>query len=162
MILDSIQLPEHLTPEWGAGSLKSETEPTKLVADRLKAAFGLFVTCTSKPVPCSRSRFIFSSRTKILLSVGSDARKVFACNRLLKSATGARKRVLANSATGTTVGWKVDATMHTEDDSFSLPYWNYHQASNRRFPREFGIQHLDGNMENEAEENINPLYLALR
>lgn len=52
--------------------------------------------------------------------------------------------------------------MHTEDDSFSLPYWNYEDERNRKFPREFGIQFLDGNPYNTAKENQNPLYLAQR
>lgn len=52
--------------------------------------------------------------------------------------------------------------MHTEDDSFSLPYWNYHDKANRKFPREFGIEHLDGNINNNASENINPLHLPQR
>jgi Common central domain of tyrosinase len=52
--------------------------------------------------------------------------------------------------------------MHTEDDRFSLPYWNYKKKENRKFPKEFGIQHLDGNLTNNKEENINPLYLAER
>lgn len=51
--------------------------------------------------------------------------------------------------------------MHTEDDKFSLPYWNYDEAS-RAFPKAFGIKHLDGNINNDAEENINPLYLESR
>lgn len=52
--------------------------------------------------------------------------------------------------------------MHTGDDTFSLPYWNYHKRENRRFPREFGILHLDGNTGNNAVENLNPLYLESR
>ena len=52
--------------------------------------------------------------------------------------------------------------MHTEESRFSLPYWNYTDKKNRKFPREFGIKHLDGNLNNDAEENINPLYLAER
>jgi len=52
--------------------------------------------------------------------------------------------------------------MHTEDDRFSLPYWNYTDEKNRKFPREFGIKHLDGNLNNDNEDNINPLYLAER
>jgi serine/threonine protein kinase len=35
--------------------------------------------------------------------------------------------------------------LHTEDDRFSLPYWNYTEKANRKFPKEFGIKHLDGN-----------------
>jgi tyrosinase-like protein len=52
--------------------------------------------------------------------------------------------------------------MHTEDDRFSLPYWNYTEKANRKFPREFGIKHLDGNLGNDSDANINPLYLAER
>jgi len=51
---------------------------------------------------------------------------------------------------------------HTEDVTFSLPYWNYHDKANRAFPKEFGIMHLDGNTENNAEQNINPLYYESR
>lgn len=52
--------------------------------------------------------------------------------------------------------------MHTEESRFSLPYWNYTDKKNRKFPREFGIKHLDGNPNNDTEDNINPLYLAER
>jgi hypothetical protein len=52
--------------------------------------------------------------------------------------------------------------MHTGDDSFSLPYWDYVKKTNRKFPKEFGIQHLDGNLNNEAPENINPLFIPER
>ena len=52
--------------------------------------------------------------------------------------------------------------MHTEDGRFSLPYWNYTEKANRKFPREFGIKHLDGNIGNDDPANINPLYLAER
>jgi len=52
--------------------------------------------------------------------------------------------------------------MHTENDRFSLPYWNYTQKTNRKFPKEFGIKHLDGDLTNDHEDNINPLYLAER
>ena len=52
--------------------------------------------------------------------------------------------------------------MHTEADDFSLPYWNYTEKANRKFPKEFGIEHLDGNLDNNAPENINPLYLKER
>jgi hypothetical protein len=52
--------------------------------------------------------------------------------------------------------------MHTEDNRFSLPYWNYTEKGNRKFPREFGIKHLDGNLGNDSDANINPLYLAER
>ena len=48
--------------------------------------------------------------------------------------------------------------MHTEDDNFSLPYWNYDEIENRAFPKAFGIKHLDGDPNNEADENINPLH----
>lgn len=52
--------------------------------------------------------------------------------------------------------------LHTGDPSFSLPYWNYHPKKNRKFPREFGVEHLDGNLENNVDENINPLFHAAR
>jgi hypothetical protein len=53
--------------------------------------------------------------------------------------------------------------MHTEEeDDFSLPYWNYTEKSNRKFPKEFGIEHLDGNLSNNDPDNINPLYLKER
>jgi hypothetical protein len=52
--------------------------------------------------------------------------------------------------------------MHTEEDDFSIPYWNYGEKEHRKFPKEFGIQHLDGNANNTTEDNINPLYLAER
>jgi hypothetical protein len=52
--------------------------------------------------------------------------------------------------------------MHTEDDTFSLPYWNYHDKANRKFPKEFGVEHLDGNVNNNDPENINPLHLPQR
>lgn len=52
--------------------------------------------------------------------------------------------------------------MHTGESSLSLPYWNYHDRANRKFPREFGIEHLDGNLQNNAPENINPLFMAQR
>jgi hypothetical protein len=58
-----------------------------------------------------------------------------------------------------------------------LPYWNYVGFKNeigldfdfetnfeerRTFPKEFGIQHLDGNLENNTSSNINPLYIEER
>src|SRR5882724_1055696 len=43
--------------------------------------------------------------------------------------------------------------MHTGDDTFSLPYWDYTKKSNRKFPKEFGIKHLDGNLTNDTLEN---------
>ena len=55
--------------------------------------------------------------------------------------------------------------LHTELDEFSLPYWNYtdsQKRENRKFPREFGIQFLDGNPNNKTDDNINPLYLSQR
>lgn len=52
--------------------------------------------------------------------------------------------------------------MHTEEDDFALPYWDYSAQDQRMFPREFGIQHLDGNAQNEAPENINSLFHAER
>ncbi len=50
--------------------------------------------------------------------------------------------------------------LHTGDRSFSLPYWNYisKDRKNRKFPKSFGVQHLDGDMDNNKAENINPLY----
>jgi hypothetical protein len=48
--------------------------------------------------------------------------------------------------------------MHTEEDDFAVPYWDYGQPANRTFPREFGVQHLDGNTGNNDAANINPLY----
>jgi hypothetical protein len=51
--------------------------------------------------------------------------------------------------------------MHTGLDAFSLPYWNYtdpDKPQNRTFPREFGIQHLDGNLDNNDPANLNPLF----
>jgi hypothetical protein len=53
--------------------------------------------------------------------------------------------------------------VHTEDNEFALPYWNYTdpdpaKRANRKFPKEFGIEHLDGDLSNEKEDNINPLY----
>lgn len=52
--------------------------------------------------------------------------------------------------------------LHTGDSGFALPYWDYSIPKNRTFPREFGIEHLDGNFENNDEANINPLYHAQR
>jgi len=51
---------------------------------------------------------------------------------------------------------------HTGDSSFALPYWNYGPATNRRFPKAFGVEHLDGNVENNADDNINPLFMKER
>lgn len=51
--------------------------------------------------------------------------------------------------------------MHSEIDDFALPYWNYTEPKkleNRFFPKEFGIQHLDGNLSNDNPDNINPLF----
>ena len=48
--------------------------------------------------------------------------------------------------------------MHTGRDDFSLPYWNYISPSNRRFPEIYGIQYLDGNLDNDDPGNINPLW----
>jgi Common central domain of tyrosinase len=49
--------------------------------------------------------------------------------------------------------------MHTERDDFSLPYWNYSDPTNdRKFPKIYGIQYLDGNLTNNDPENINPLW----
>jgi len=51
---------------------------------------------------------------------------------------------------------------HTGDGNFSLPYWNYGLKANRKFPKIFGIQHLDGDPGNNADNNINPLFMAER
>jgi len=49
--------------------------------------------------------------------------------------------------------------MHTERDDFSLPYWNYNDPTNdRKFPKIYGIQYLDGNLNNNDPENMNPLW----
>jgi len=48
--------------------------------------------------------------------------------------------------------------IHTGDTGFSLPYWNYKDKGNRKFPREFGIEHMDANLNNNDPKNINPLY----
>lgn len=55
--------------------------------------------------------------------------------------------------------------MHAELDEFSLPYWNYtdpKKPGNRKFPKEFGIEHLNGDLNNDADENINPLFMKER
>lgn len=53
--------------------------------------------------------------------------------------------------------------LHTELDDFSLPYWNYNDVSNdRRFPKVWGIQYLDGDLQNDKPDNINPLHLEER
>jgi hypothetical protein len=52
--------------------------------------------------------------------------------------------------------------LHSGEADFALPYWNYTDRRNRKFPREFGIQRLDGNLQNDAPENINPLFLGER
>jgi hypothetical protein len=51
---------------------------------------------------------------------------------------------------------------HTGEHDFSLPYWNYGPRKNRKFPEIFGRQHLDGNTDNDADENINPLFMKER
>jgi hypothetical protein len=49
--------------------------------------------------------------------------------------------------------------LHTGRDDFSLPYWNYTDPkSDRKFPAIYGIQYLDGNLDNDDPNNINPLY----
>lgn len=48
--------------------------------------------------------------------------------------------------------------LHSGEDDFAIPYWDYSPKEHRVFPREFGIQHLDGDTGNNSEENINPLY----
>lgn len=53
--------------------------------------------------------------------------------------------------------------LHTGRDDFSLPYWNYcDPASDRKFPKIFGIQYLDGNLNNNDADNVNPLWDAQR
>ena len=51
---------------------------------------------------------------------------------------------------------------HTGESDFSLPYWNYGPKANRKFPKVLGVEHLDGNPDNNAEDNINPLFLKER
>lgn len=51
---------------------------------------------------------------------------------------------------------------HSGMSDFSLPYWNYLDRAQRKFPKEFGVEHLDGNLNNSAPENINPLFLSQR
>ncbi|MGB9365928.1 MAG: tyrosinase family protein [Xanthobacteraceae bacterium] len=51
---------------------------------------------------------------------------------------------------------------HTGKTDFSLPYWNYKSPANRKFPEIFGREHLDGNPQNDAEDNINPLFMKER
>jgi hypothetical protein len=49
--------------------------------------------------------------------------------------------------------------LHTEREDFSLPYWNYTDPkSDRKFPQIYGIQYLDGNLDNDDPSNINPLF----
>ena len=48
------------------------------------------------------------------------------------------------------------------DNTFAIPYWDYAQPDQRVFPREFGIEHLNGNTEDNTDPNINPLYHAAR
>jgi len=52
--------------------------------------------------------------------------------------------------------------VHTGENDFSLPYWNYGPKANRKFPKILGAEHLDGNLDNNADENINPLFLKER
>jgi hypothetical protein len=47
---------------------------------------------------------------------------------------------------------------HTGLADFALPYWDYSDKSLRKFPREFGVKHLNGNIRDDSPENINPLY----
>lgn len=47
---------------------------------------------------------------------------------------------------------------HTGDSNFALPYWDISAESQRTFPREFGIEHLDGDVTNDDPANINPLF----
>lgn len=47
--------------------------------------------------------------------------------------------------------------MHTEDDQFSLPYWDYEGKTNRKFPKEFGEPFVNGD-----HNQPNPLFLAQR
>jgi Common central domain of tyrosinase len=49
--------------------------------------------------------------------------------------------------------------MHAEREDFSLPYWNYCDPTNdRKFPKIYGIQYLDGDLNNNDPANINPLW----
>lgn len=52
--------------------------------------------------------------------------------------------------------------MHTGESDFALPYWDYSRESQRTFPREFGIEHIDGDVSNDHEDNLNPLFHAER
>ena len=51
---------------------------------------------------------------------------------------------------------------HTGESDFALPYWNYELKTNRKFPELYGREHLDRNAENQAPENINPLFMKER
>ncbi len=51
---------------------------------------------------------------------------------------------------------------HTGENDFSLPYWDYGPKANRKFPKILGVEHLDGNPDNKADENINPLFMKER
>ncbi|MFB9981035.1 tyrosinase family protein [Mesorhizobium kowhaii] len=53
--------------------------------------------------------------------------------------------------------------MHSGQADFALPYWSYTDSGDdRKFPKIYGIQYLDGNLDNDAEDNINPLWMAER
>ena len=47
--------------------------------------------------------------------------------------------------------------LHTEDDDFSLPFWDYEDKANRKFPKEFGEPFVDGD-----PKQPNPLFMAER
>jgi hypothetical protein len=48
--------------------------------------------------------------------------------------------------------------MHTEEDDFALPYWDYSLPSQMDFPKFFGIKHLNGDTNDDTPTNINPLF----
>ena len=52
--------------------------------------------------------------------------------------------------------------LHVGEDDFALPYWDYSLPSQKTFPKEFGIEHLDGDVSNNDPKNINPLFHAQR
>lgn len=47
--------------------------------------------------------------------------------------------------------------LHTEEDDFSLPFWDYEPKENRKFPKEFGEPFVGGD-----PEKPNPLFLKER
>ena len=52
--------------------------------------------------------------------------------------------------------------LHSGLDGFAIPYWDYSAPDNLDFPKDFGIQHLDGNFSNDDPTNINPLFHPMR